>query len=261
MDLKMTANNVDTMDYNARLLSRTIGLGTVTVYDDWLKNAMNPLYFGDQVTYKTIKLSFLIKDMNDNSAFTDISNLIAQLKKCTIKFSDMDFLYDCVATDIGEPTKSILDGRFKLDVTLKAAYAYLPTVSQTYNLTFSGTKDKTISVNMQGNIPVPIVINAKLTSSDTDYNLKFNVPDDADTSPNGWLKNGFIMRSLYKNSTLTVDSEKCMVFQNGENDYVRFWGDFVTLKPGSNTVPVGFEALGYTTVQLQITIKYKPRFM
>lgn len=261
MDLKMTANNVDTMDYNARLLSRTIGLGTVTVYDDWLKNAMNPLYFGDQVTYKTIKLSFLIKDMNDNSAFTDISNLIAQLKKCTIKFSDMDFLYDCVATDIGEPTKSILDGRFKLDVTLKAAYAYLSTVSRTYTVTFDGDKDKSISVNIQGNLPVPIIVQAKILDAVSDQNLKFNVPEDADTSINGWLKNCFIMRHLYKNSTLTVDSEKCTVFQNGENDYVRFWGDFVTLQPGSNTVPVGLESLGYTTVQLQITISYKPRFI
>jgi len=262
MDLKMTANNVDTMDYNARLLSRTIGLGTVTVYDDWLKNAMNPLYFGDQVTYKQIKLTFLIKNTDDNSALTDISNLVSAMRKCTIKFGDMDYLYDCTLQEVGEPTKSILDGRFKLDVTLKAAYAYLSTVSRTYTVTFDGSRFNAININIQGNLPVPIIVQAKIldAGTDIDENLKFNVPEDADTSPNGWLKNCFIMRSLYKNSTLTVDSEKCTVFQNGENDYVRFWGDFVTLQPGSNTVPVGLESLS-TSVEIQITIKYKPRFM
>ena len=260
MDLKMTANNVDTMDYNARLLSRTIGLGTVTVYDDWLKNAMNPLYFGDQVTYKQIKLTFLIKNTDDNSALTDISNLVSAMRKCTIKFGDMDYLYDCTLQEVGEPTKSILDGRFKLDVTLKAAYAYLSTVSRTYTVTFDGDRDKSISVNIQGNLPVPIIVQAKILDADIDQNLKFNVPEDVDTSTNGWLKNCFIMRPLYKNSTLTVDSEKCTVFQNGENDYASFWGDFVTLQPGSNTVPVGLESLN-TSVEIQITIKYKPRFM
>lgn len=260
MNLKMTVNDNDTLDYNARLLSRTIGAGAITVYDDWLKNAMNPLYFGDQITYKTIKLSFLIKDTDDNSALTDISNLVAQLKKCTIEFGDMDFLFDCVIQEVGEPTKSIMDGRFKLDVTLKAAYAYLPEISRTYTVTFDGDKDKSISVNIQGNLPVPIIVQAKILDADISQNLKFNVPENVDTSTNGWLKNCFIMRPLYKNSVLTVDSEKCTVFQNGENDYASFWGDFVTLQPGSNTVPVGLESLN-TAVEIQITIKYKPRFI
>lgn len=258
MDLRMTVNNIDTMDYNARLLNRTIGLGTVTVYDDWLKNASNPLYFGDQITYKQIKLSFLIKDTDDNSALMDISNLVAQLKKCTIKFSDMDFLYDCVVTDIGEPAKSILDGRFKLDVTLKAAYAYLPTVSQNYNLTFSSSKDSSIDVNIQGNIPVPIVVNAKLVGSDVDQNFKFNVPDNADTTR--WIKNGFIARPIYINNMLIVDGETCKVYDSSGNAFNRFFGDFITLQPGYNTIPVGFESMN-TAVQLQITISYKPRFM
>ncbi len=200
MDLKMTVNNVDTMDYNARLLSRTIGLGTVTVYDDWLKNAINPLYFGDQVTYKQIKLTFLIKNTDDNSALTDISNLVSAMRKCTIKFGDMDYLYDCTLQEVGEPTKSILDGRFKLDVTLKAAYAYLSTVSMTYTVTFDGDRNKSISVNIQGNLPVPIIIQAKILDADVDQNLKFNVPDNADTT--GWIKNGFIARPIYINNML-----------------------------------------------------------
>ena len=263
MDLKMAVNGTDTTDYNARLLSRTIGLGTVTVYDDWLKNAMNPLYFGDQVTYKTIKLSFLIKDMNDNSALTDISNLVSAMRKCTIEFGDMDYLYDCVLQETGEPTKSILDGRFKLDVTLKAAYAYLPAVSKSYTVTFDGNKDKSISVNIQGNLPVPIVLEAEIISADSDQNFKFNVPSNVDTSTNGWLKNCFIIRPLYKNMTLTVDSEKCLVYEGDiipGNAYSIFWGDFVTLQPGSNSVPVGLESLN-GTVEIQLTIKYKPRFI
>lgn len=260
MNLKMTINDNDITDYNAKLLSRTIGAGAITVYDDWLKNAMNPLYFGDQVTYKTIKLSFLIKDTNDNSALTDISNLVSAMRKCTIEFDDTNYLFDCVLQEVGEPTKSILDGRFKLDVTLKAAYAYLSTVSRTYTVTFDGSRFNAININIQGNLPVPIIIQAKILDADVNQNLMFNVPDDADTSTNGWLKNGFIMRPLYKNSTLTVDSEKCTVFQNGENDYASFWGDFVTLQPGSNTVPVDLESLN-TAVEIQLTIKYKPRFM
>ena len=260
----MTVNGNDTLNYNARLLSRTIGLGTVTVYDDWLKNASNPLYFGDQVTYKQIKLSFLIKDNDDNSAFRDISNLVAQLKKCTIKFDDMDFLYDCVIQEAGEPTKSISDGRFKLDVTLKAAYAYLPEVSQTYDLTFSSSKDDSVDLNVQGNIPTPISVDIKVVSSpDSDtLNFKFNVDPNANTTE--WIKNGFILRSIELGDTATVDSEKYLVYEALTfipiNVFGHLWGDFVSLQPGANTIPVGLEALD-NTAEIELTIRYKPRFI
>lgn len=259
----MLVNNIYISNYNAKLTSKSIGIATVNVYDDWLKNAMSPIYFGKQETYKQIKLSFYIKNSDDNSALMDISNLCSQLEKCTIKFDNIDFLYDCLISDTPDLQKLAL-GKYTLDVTLKAAYAYLPTISQTYNLTFNGNKDSSIDVNIQGNIPVPIIVTAKLISSDTDQNLKFNVPDNADTSINGWIKNGFIIRPLYRNLELTVDSERCLVYQGVDflvaNDYSSFWGDFITMQPGSNTVPVGFESIN-SEVQLQLTVSYKPRFI
>lgn len=260
MNLRMAVNGMDTLMYGARLLSRSIGVPAVTTYDDWLKGAMNPIVFGQQTTYRQIKLNFLVKDGDDKSAFTNMSGLLARMRQCSIKFQDMDYAYDCVLQEAGEPEKSIMDGRFKLEVTLKAAYAYTSEEEQSYDLEFT-TLDNSIDVNVKGNLPVPIIVQAELLEADTDLNLMFNVDPDDDTSIKGWIKNGFIMRPLYKNSGLIVDGEKCTVFQNGQNDYNSFWGNFVTLQPGNNTVPVSFEALNNGDAELSLKIKYKPRYM
>ncbi|MBV4445306.1 phage tail family protein [Clostridium tyrobutyricum] len=264
MAIKVSVNGNDTLEkYNAMLTHKEIGLCEVTTYDDWLKNASNPLYFGKRETYREIKLTFFVNNSDVNTAWENISNLVVAFEKCTIKFGECPYYYDAVIGGVDSP-EEIGTGIYTLDVTLKAAYAYLPTISQTYNLTFNGNKDSSIDVNIQGNIPVPIIVTAKLISSDTDQNLKFNVPDNADTSINGWIKNGFIIRPLYRNLELTVDSERCLVYQGVDflvaNDYSSFWGDFITMQPGSNTVPVGFESIN-SEVQLQLTVSYKPRFI
>ncbi|OAA90703.1 hypothetical protein [Clostridium coskatii] len=259
-------NDTDSTAYNAILTHKEISLCEVAVYDDWLKNAMNPLYFGKQEKYKTLKLTFFINNGSDNdndNALKNVSNLVAALEKCTLKFDDSAFYYDCIITDTGTPEQLGI-GIYTIEVTLKAPYAYLPLVSQWIDINFDGTKDTSIDKNIQGNIPVPIIINAQILSADSDQNFKFNVPSNVDTSTNGWIKNGFIIRPLYKGMELTVDSERCLVYQGVDfavaNDFKDFWGDFVTLQPGLNSIPVGLESLS-GTVQIRITISYKPRFI
>lgn len=187
----MLINNIDISTFRATYLSKDIQSADVTIYDDWLRNALNPLFLGKQEKYKKIKLQLLIEDVDDESCLNDISNLIKQFEKCTIKFDDLSFYYDCLIAN--KSHVRIVNGFYTLDVELKSGYAYKPEITETMN----NVASKTITV--LGNLPTAAVVTIVPTI------------DMISATLTGLTKNPITVSNLHANTPVVIDGEKCIV--------------------------------------------------
>ena len=143
-------DGVSAAQYHAILLHYTISPARVEVYTDWMRNSPNPLHYGSQKKYVEIQMTLLIEDADADSVQTDISNLSTALVKSTLKFSDRRTYYDAWTASDAEPT--LVNPRtYQYDITLNAAYGYLPSVSQTL-------AGQTGIITAKGNLPSPAVV-------------------------------------------------------------------------------------------------------
>ena len=231
----MLVNNIDIATFNSRLLTKEIQTATVVTFDDWLRNSLLPLYMGKQEQYKQIKLKLYIKDIDEQSSLTDISNLIAQFEKCTIKFDDLSYYYDCLI--VSKTNTRVALGIYNLDIELKSGYAYLPVVTETMNY----VTIKTITVTGNVNTPAIVTIIAPV--------------DTISLILSGLGVYTITINNLKANIPVVVDGEACTILSNGINKFADtvMWG-FPVLQVGINTIMS-------STSNCVITMSYKPKFI
>jgi len=228
-------NNIDISNFKATLFKKNIQTATVIIYDDWLRNALTPLYLGKQETYKQIKIQLIIEDTSDESCLNDISNLIKQFEKCTVKFDDLSFYYDC--TIVNKSHERIVSTFYILDIELKSGYAYKSAIIETLNHVSSKT------ITIPGNIQAPAIIT--ITSP----------IDTISITLTGFGSESIIVKNLKANIPVVIDGEVCTVISNGLNKFIDtdMW-EFPTLQIGSNTI-------GTSSANCVINISYKPRYV
>lgn len=231
----MLVNSIDITTYKAKLLNKNIQTAEITIYDDWLRKALLPLYLGKQETFKSIKMQFVIADTTDNDCLEDISNFISQLAKCIVKFDDVDFYYNCTLVS-KEHSQLIETGYFGLDVELKSGYAYTAEVTETINHTTH------IDINTLGNLPSP----ARVTITPS-----INIAGLTITG----FETAITIYDLLANVPVIIDGELCTILQNGSNKFgdVDLWS-FPVLLPRPNTIAVD-------NTNCVVTIKYKPKYI
>jgi phage-related protein len=223
----MTIDGVDISAFHAVLSDfPDIQPATVVTYSDWLRQAINPLYYGAKETYKVIKLTFFIKDTDYQSCLCDVSNLCNALKKCMIKFDDISYYYDCALSATPVSAVKIRDNRLSVTVTLNSAYAYLPAVTTT----LSGTSQ---TLPAQGNLPSPATIT--LTPSQ----------DIGTLTLSGLTKKPVTISNLHAGAPVVIDGEKCTVTeadldtvltQTGGSGYWMFRKYSIALDPDSTRI-------------------------
>lgn len=230
----MLINGIDITAFKAMLLKKNIQTAEVTTYDDWLRNALNPLYMGKQEKYKQIKVQFLIQDIDNDSAINDISNIVKQLEACTIKFDDLSLYYDCLM--VNSSNEKIINGDYTLDVELKSGYAYKAAVTEVMN----GISSKAITVS--GNLNTPVVITIT-PAMDIGF---LSITGFADS---------ITINNLHANKPVVIDGEACTVLEQGVNKFADadMW-EFPVLVPGVNTITVD-------TTNCTIQIQYKPKWL
>jgi phage-related protein len=226
--------------YNAKLLKKDIQSSEIVVYDDWLRNALNPLYIGKQIQYKIIKLQILVADTTDNACLLDISNLLSLLAAAgtvTIKFDDIDFYYDCTILRT-DHKRLVTAGYFELNIELKSGYGYTAEVTEVMDTVL------THNITNPGNLPSPAI-------------LEITVPDDTEelTISGFGIMNDIILYNLQKDVPRIVDGELGIVLENGANAFsaITMWA-FPVLQPGLNTISVSSSAC-------LINIYYKPKYL
>lgn len=230
----MLINNIDIADFKALLTIKDIQTVDVVTYDDWLRNALNPLYLGKQEKFKKINIQLVISDTDDNGALNNISNLIKQLEKCTIKFDDIEFYYDC--TIANKSNEKITNGFYLLDVELKSGYAYKTAVTETLDHVASK------AITVLGNLPTPAIVT-------------ITAPIDTISVVLTGFKDSITVNNLLANVPRIIDGEACTVLQAGVNKFaeIDLWS-FPSLQPGTNTINTSVS-------NCVISIVYKPKYI
>lgn len=178
---------VSAEQYHATLLTYVISPAKVEVYTDWMRKALTPLRYGNQKKYVEIKMTLLVQDTDADSVQTDMSNLSNALAENTLKFSNRSTYYDAWTASGAEPT--LVNPRtYQYDITLNAAYGYLPAVSQTLT-------GQTGTISAQGNLPSPAVVTLTPTQ------------DIGALTLTGFTKRPIVVHSLHAGAPVVIDGQ------------------------------------------------------
>lgn len=229
----MFINGINIKEYNAKLISKEIQTAEVTIFDDWLDFSLNPLYFGKTEKFKKIEIKLLVQEKTDEKALMNISNLIKEMSKCTLKFRDLSSCYDCTIVD--KEHRRIIKGEYEIDVELKSSFAY--TTEEVVTLT-----DRTTNIHVSGNMKTPVIIEITPTLNLIDFFIK-------------GLGEDILIKNLTKDKKIIIDGEKGEVTESGINKYKDYdsWG-FPYLNPGDNNVSINKD-------NVNVKIRYKPRWI
>lgn len=224
----MFVNNVDVSIYKARLLTKQPKTGAIVSYREWLRGAIQPILSGQDIQDAPLILDIYVKGDTEQETQENISNLVAQFKKCTIKFDELDFYFDCVLDSVDSNRVTKL--KYQLTFNLICSCKYKDTITIQANAVAS------ITINNPGNLEAPEVI--EITPN---VNIGSITVGD------------FTINNLTAGKMVIVNTEDWTVLENGINKYGDFDGDFPTLEPGTNTITI-------SNTSCNVLIKFKPRW-
>lgn len=118
----MLINGIDLSSLGIKLYDRVIKSNDVSTKEDWLDGDIQPTSIRQQDGFKSINLAFLILGQDENDAFLKMSKLTQIIKKATIKFDDLDYLFDVSMTGKAEPER-LKNGNFIVRYSFTSDYA------------------------------------------------------------------------------------------------------------------------------------------
>jgi hypothetical protein len=118
----MLINGIELSSLGIQLYNRVLYSNTINTQEEWLDGDIQPTFIRQQDKFKNIKLEFLIISVDEEEAFERISHLTSLLKKATIKFDDLNLLFDVNITKVNEPTR-LKNGNFIVAYDLTSGYA------------------------------------------------------------------------------------------------------------------------------------------
>ena len=118
----MLINGIDLSSLGVQLYDRILTSNKIDTTQDWLEGDIQPTYIRQQDTFKDIVLKFLVTEKDEDDAFIIMSKITMLLKKATVKFDDIDLVFD--VTINGKTSQERLkNGNFILTVPLLSDYA------------------------------------------------------------------------------------------------------------------------------------------
>ncbi|UZW13190.1 phage tail family protein [Clostridium pasteurianum] len=232
----MLANKVNISNLGAELLDLDIQNSILDTEKDWIKKSYSPIILDQQFNYKKITTKIYIKGTSREDVLNKASNLKKLLKKATLEFDDMAFLYDSTL-DNDSIERFGTKNKLTMICIFSAGYAYKSEVTETLNHVSSKT------INVSGNLPTPAVITV-------------TVPiDTISITLTGLGEDTITIKNLKANVPVIINGEDNTVFQSGANKFgdTDMW-EFPSLKTGSNSI-------GLSTANCVVEIKYKPRWI
>ena len=230
----MLVNNIDVATFGVLSVDRDIQLSEVTTYEDWLRKGLSPVINYQKEYFKKIKCKFFLRGKSHEDVLSNISNFTSELKRCTLKFDDLDFYYDCTLETSNIVHHNILEKT--LEIEFKCAYTYKTAITENMD------KQNTKVINSPGNLPSAAIVSIVVPIDTISYTI-----------------NGFediiVVNNLHANMPVLIDGEKCMVIENGQNKFadVDMWS-FPVVKPGENNISTD-------NSNSIVTIQYKPKWL
>lgn len=135
----MLVNNVNITNYKAELLDRAISTTVVHSITDWMDEATEGSLLRQAYDWRNIKLTFLIREVDENEAYKRISALTEALKNCVLRFDDIELDFPCVLDGTTVPDR-LQNGVFKVIFNLKNDWAVGEPISLTYHIPTANAK-------------------------------------------------------------------------------------------------------------------------
>lgn len=235
--MNMTINEISLSDYGATLLSADYGYAKVTNYNDWLRGAKNPLYFGQDITYTTAIYRILVEGANLAETDKHCSDIYSAMAKAVVRVDGADWSIDGHVVSASDSNR-------------------ISPLAREIEITFEGTKiaDRETLIHTldmgepwvfeaKGNQEVPCRIEIMPDMGYLNMRLEINGKE-------------YVINNVVSNGTyLVIDSEKGLVTAGGENNIANYasW-ELPTIKGGTNTV---YLSSGTPTIK----ISYNGRWM
>lgn len=231
----MLINNNNITTYGAKLINRSFSNHEVVNINEWLEGASEPLFLRSYERLKQLDIELILTAANDEAIYTNVDKLVQQLKRFTIKFSDLTFYFDGYME--GEAKVEKLNSTtMRFSATLNVHKTYKAEVSQTAN----GVSTRTFMA--AGTLETPAHLTIVPTSNIATYTIT------------GLTASPIVLKNLASGSTYIVDGYTYRFLKNGASDIANFAGfEFPTVKAGSNSV-------GFSSTSANVTIKYYPKF-
>lgn len=233
--MSMYIDGIDISTFKATLIKKNIQNAEIITYQDWLKNAFNPLYFGQEERYLDIAVVLLVEGNTEEEVMSLISTIINKSKNCVLNFTGTEYFYQ--STLESHNNNKVLSNTYELELNFKASVKYKQQIIEVVNRTTSKT------INVPGNQNTPATV--EITSS----------MDIIDIILTGLSNNPITVKNLKAGKKVIINGEDGTVLQEGINKFndTDLW-EFPRLVPGSNTIT-------FSKANCDINIKYKPRWI
>ena len=118
----MLINGVNLNTFGVELYDRVLSTNSVTTRREWLDGDIQPTFIRQQDKFKTVTLSFLVLNVNEDEAFRRISRLTRALKRASVEFEDIHLIFDMMLVGKAEE-KRLKNGNFIVTYNLISDYA------------------------------------------------------------------------------------------------------------------------------------------
>ena len=136
----MKINGKNITDYSAKLIDRVCSTQNIESVTDWLDSSVEGTLLRQDYEFKTMKLSFLVTENDEDAAYKQISRLTEAIKKCSIKFDDINLIFPCVLKGAGLPNR-VQNGVFKVDYILLNDWGIGDTVNLSFDIQAPNAKE------------------------------------------------------------------------------------------------------------------------
>lgn len=231
----MKINNINISNFKAKLMDRNIKSASFEVFNYWPDDIDPIIQDNKRHKYKELNLTLDIICNDTNELEIMKSNLVKELKVCTMKFDDIKYNYIGFCDDT--PAFSyIMPGNETMTVKL---LVYCTSDEKTENLNRVNSK----TINVSGNLNTPAIVEIIPSIDIIDIKLE-GLSDDP-----------IIIRNLKQGQKVIINGEDGTILENGINkfDDTDMW-DFPRLVPRANIIKLSKNSC-------DVTIKYKSRWI
>lgn len=135
----MRINNIEISNYSAELIDRQVSTQNIDSITNWYAGTNEGNLLRQQNDFKSILLTFLVTETTEDAAYKKISALTEELRKCQIKFDDINLLFSCYLDGSVTPVR-VQNSVFKVTYLLKNDWAIGDSVTLDFPLTTAQVK-------------------------------------------------------------------------------------------------------------------------
>ena len=245
----MKINGWDILEASARQLNVTPGFHSIKNDSDWVRGSPTPVVFANEIGFKPLQVTILIKADRDRQAILDNCSLILSklLEPVNLELDDFEHKFYGVLAKYSLEENPLNVPFVKYNRASKLilefdGYEYASEVIQ------STSGSTTVTITNPGNIITPAVIEIAPQIGAAEVVLT-GICCNPFTGEDLPVK----INDLVAGSTVILDGETGLFTQSGELKEVEIWG-LPVLLPGENKITVNNN-------RMDISVRFRPRFM